>query len=546
MKFEDGPNSKWKKDESKKITRSQTTPYDKALCFFCDQPAKYKFSLHAVSTQAAGLSIRSAVEILGDVKLQTKLAISIDTGDAVAIDVKYQNSCYLRNVTNVLRSSQYMARNTELTCAVARETLKNQRFSQDRNQYVHVRTDFMLNVVHTKCNQMNESYVEKTPPKHQAPKQVNEPERLTIKETRDNSVISIEKDFFTDAEMKVIYDAAVLLRKRINNSESLIFTGRFDDLGEMHLPKQLHCYFRWVIHGPMDFASDKKLSEVYKRAVILRQSTISMTALLTARNCDGGFSPRNKPDRNSFPPLTQPCIKLFFEGIISYSSGTTITVANPVLPSPEKYGWKWNDGDKVWDPVMITSPPAPQAIIQLVKCKCAKDKCVTNRCQCKKSGLKCTDLCGCSANGEDCQNKSGNNDEEDNEEESDYDDDDDDDGSDHVSDSESEGKAFNIEFKLLSRYQDLKHELVDLKAQSMRNNLIFYNMNECAEEDPFAVAQKVLVTNFKFKDEEVKAIEIERAHRIGRRDPKKDKPRPLIARFLRFQDRVHPTIGLST
>ncbi|XP_032236737.2 protein unc-13 homolog C-like [Nematostella vectensis] len=85
--------------------------------------------------------------------------------------------------------------------------------------------------------------------------------------------------------------------------------------------------------------------------------------------------------------------------------------------------------------------------------------------------------------------------------------------------------------------KDLKNELVDLKAQSMWNNLIFYNVNECAEEDPFAVVQKVLVTNFKFKDEEVKADEIGQAHRLGRRDPNKDKPRPLIARFLRFQDK---------
>ena len=30
-----------------------------------------------------------------------------------------------------------------------------------------------------------------------------------------------------------------------------------------------------------------------------------------------------------------------------------------------------------------------------------KDRCSTNRCQCQKAGLGCTDLCGC-PDGEDC------------------------------------------------------------------------------------------------------------------------------------------------
>ena len=39
-------------------------------------------------------------------------------------------------------------------------------------------------------------------------------------------------------------------------------------------------------------------------------------------------------------------------------------VANPVLPSPEGYGWQDEDGK--WVPVMTNRPPAPEAIIQLV------------------------------------------------------------------------------------------------------------------------------------------------------------------------------------
>lgn len=41
---------------------------------------------------------------------------------------------------------------------------------------------------------------------------------------------------------------------------------------------------------------------------------------------------------------------------------------------------------------MTTLPPAPQA------------RRSTNRCQCKTNGLNCTDLCGCSDNGEQYEN----------------------------------------------------------------------------------------------------------------------------------------------
>lgn len=53
---------------------------------------------------------------------------------------------------------------------------------------------------------------------------------------------------------------------------------------------------------------------------------------------------------------------------------------------------------------MANLPPAPEAILQLVKCGCSKERCSTNRCQCRKVGVNCTELCNCSYNGETCDN----------------------------------------------------------------------------------------------------------------------------------------------
>ena len=78
-------------------------------------------------------------------------------------------------------------------------------------------------------------------------------------------------------------------------------------------------------------------------------------------------------------------------------------VTNPELPSPQDYGWVMKDNE--WLPVMTRLPPAPEAVIHLVKCGCVKQRCETNHCQCRKAGLNCTDLCSCSDNWEKCENE---------------------------------------------------------------------------------------------------------------------------------------------
>ena len=76
---------------------------------------------------------------------------------------------------------------------------------------------------------------------------------------------------------------------------------------------------------------------------------------------------------------------------------------------------------------MSTLPPTPEAIIQLVKCKCTKERYANNRRKCRKAGLTCTDLSGCSDTKEDCKNKlvdvndGGCNDEDDEDDEDDDD-----------------------------------------------------------------------------------------------------------------------------
>ena len=58
---------------------------------------------------------------------------------------------------------------------------------------------------------------------------------------------------------------------------------------------------------------------------------------------------------------------------------------------PCDWGWKETDGTLM--PVMTDKPPAPETLLQVVRCNCKMD-CKTARCSCRKYGLDCSPACG--------------------------------------------------------------------------------------------------------------------------------------------------------
>ena len=69
------------------------------------------------------------------------------------------------------------------------------------------------------------------------------------------------------------------------------------------------------------------------------------------------------------------------------------TIMNQKPFDPLKYGYYSKDGGNML-PVTTTVLPAPQEIIELVKCQ-YKTFCFTNRCSCRYNKLPCTELCLC-------------------------------------------------------------------------------------------------------------------------------------------------------
>ena len=76
--------------------------------------------------------------------------------------------------------------------------------------------------------------------------------------------------------------------------------------------------------------------------------------------------------------------------------------AVPSLPSPDGHGWTM--GNRLFIPIVSKLKPAPDAILELTQCGCARAKCRTLSCSCRKAGMVCTEMCKCDAVEDSCEN----------------------------------------------------------------------------------------------------------------------------------------------
>lgn len=58
---------------------------------------------------------------------------------------------------------------------------------------------------------------------------------------------------------------------------------------------------------------------------------------------------------------------------------------------PENWGWRVIDGKLL--PIMTDLQPASEELLHIIRCNCATD-CSSLKCTCRKSGIKCSSICG--------------------------------------------------------------------------------------------------------------------------------------------------------
>ena len=109
---------------------------------------------------------------------------------------------------------------------------------------------------------------------------------------------------------------------------------------------------------------------------------------------------------------------------------------------------------------------------------------------------------------------------------------------DNISDLKKESKESKFEIN------DLRKQLLYLETYSRRENVKFFGIDEvvlASEVDSPTEDTRDLVFKFlgnKLRIENPRGrIEFQRVHRLGKPNNSSDKPRPLIARFLRYSDK---------
>ena len=109
---------------------------------------------------------------------------------------------------------------------------------------------------------------------------------------------------------------------------------------------------------------------------------------------------------------------------------------------------------------------------------------------------------------------------------------------DNISDLKKESKESKFEIN------DLRKQLLYLETYSRRENVKFFGIDEvvlASEVDSPTEDTRDLV--FKFLENNLHianphgGIEFQRVHRLGKPNNSSDKPRPIIARFLRYSDK---------
>ena len=80
----------------------------------------------------------------------------------------------------------------------------------------------------------------------------------------------------------------------------------------------------------------------------------------------------------------------------------------------------------------------------------------------------------------------------------------------------------------------LTNRVIDLQARPMRDNLIFYNLEEKADENVTEVIHNLIESRLKV--ENAKTIKIDRCHRMGKKR-QGSKPRAIVVKFNYFPDK---------
>ena len=108
---------------------------------------------------------------------------------------------------------------------------------------------------------------------------------------------------------------------------------------------------------------------------------------------------KNLAESDKLPPTIGALKQHVLRAHVQASVWGQADIAEQEFIDPLLNGY-YKDKDGMLKPITTESLPAPEAIIEMVRCRCKKD-CSSRRCSCKSNDLTCTELCLCNT---ECQN----------------------------------------------------------------------------------------------------------------------------------------------
>ena len=94
------------------------------------------------------------------------------------------------------------------------------------------------------------------------PKRVNESETVSVKKGRDRAIQQTEdQDDMKDDEIKILFDAAALIRKSIRRCKKWVFTGFLDSITDENVPMELFSFFSVSNTRPIWFVFVREKSQ---------------------------------------------------------------------------------------------------------------------------------------------------------------------------------------------------------------------------------------------------------------------------------------------
>ena len=115
----------------------------------------------------------------------------------------------------------------------------------------------------------------------------------------------------------------------------------------------------------------------------------------------GNFGARRIKKLRTSPPTVATFIPLIQRTNLVGRVLKAYNNPNPVLPPVTECGWIRDPETNTTSAVHCLLPPAPDDVLEFVKCGCATT-CSKNICSCFKGGVPCTPLCKC--NDDECLN----------------------------------------------------------------------------------------------------------------------------------------------